>query len=162
MANMLTNIIKHTTLLTMPIIHVHGQLGNLSFGDTGERMRVYGPIKVAATIGSCLGEAGIKIIGETDPSTQEFVSARKLINAAEHIIFLGFGYDHTNLYRLGILDFTSRLVEKDNPKIWITGSAHGLSNSECGIIENKLNKKIDIDYQGDDALVFLRNRTPFS
>ena len=147
----------HTTLQTMAIIHVHGKLGNLHFGEPYGQARMYEPINDFVILPFCLGESGIKIISEADPGTDEFVSARKLINAAECIIFLGFGYDHINLYRLGILDFTSQPMNN----AWVIGSGHGLTDSECSIIEKKLHDNIQIDYQHYQILEFLRNKTPF-
>lgn len=114
----------------MAIIHVHGQLGKLSFGETNQRMRVYEPGNVSLalpSLPSCLGNDGIKIISETEENSEEFVSARRLINCAERIIFLGLAYDPTNLYRLGMCHPPSVNIDRNNSNTEITGSSYGLN-----------------------------------
>jgi len=151
----------HTTLLNIPIIHVHGQLGKLVFGDSMELARQYKSVVNSTTMLSCLREDGIKIIHEADPATREFTSARTLLIQAERIICLGFGYDRTNLYRLGMLNLTSDESNHRIRNVMIIGSSYGLTHNECNNHSKMLNGKIVLDRPNLKSLEFLREKTPF-
>jgi hypothetical protein len=83
-------------LKAFPLIHVYGQLGSLDpdspsfvhYGDTSARA-----VKIAAD--------GLRIIPEGRDESPEFEAARALLDAAERICFLGFGFDEMNVKRLG-------------------------------------------------------------
>lgn len=91
----------------IPIVHVYGQLGRYEplgetpkaddvvlFGDflIGEDPISPRRIRTAAD--------GIHLIDERDQTPSGFEQAHSLIREAEQIIFLGFGFDQTNLRRL--------------------------------------------------------------
>jgi hypothetical protein len=65
---------------------------------------------------------------------------------AETVLFMGFGYNKTNLERLGVIDL---------PKI-ATGSMRGLSNQECAEVARLSNGKIALG--GGDCMEFVRER----
>lgn len=77
-------ILEHS----IPIVHVHGSLGSYPrwhYGDT-----------------SNLWERGqeIKIVSELQDDTPEFHEASRLLNEAERVIVLGFGFNTDNVRRL--------------------------------------------------------------
>jgi hypothetical protein len=71
---------------------------------------------------------GIKIVDEVE-SDGEFQFAKQLVDTAEDIAFLGFGYLQTNLERLQA--FPS--ADPTDGRRWF-GSAFGLGDGERGIL----------------------------
>ena len=87
-------------LQNINFIHVHGQLGLLPWqAKNGASTNAYG----ASLTRERLIEAasGIKIIFEAG-ANEEFPRARKAIETADYIFFLGFGYHEENMQRLGM------------------------------------------------------------
>lgn len=115
-------------LASLPIIHLYGQLGSLpSLGGQG--------IEFGAEINpDVLTRAadGIQIIHEDVAKNPQFQRAHELLNSAERVCFLGFGYDRTNLGRLARYD--------QPPKQGVIGSAMGLTERECLLIRETLTK----------------------
>jgi hypothetical protein len=80
------------------IHHIHGRLGHLPW-QNGKFMRPYGsPVSSEAVQKSA---AGIQLAHDSDPRYLDSLSA-SLMEDAERIIFLGFGYASSNLKKLGI------------------------------------------------------------
>ena len=82
------------------IIHIHGQLGFLPWQS--ERSRLYKESQLSEHIQN--SAAGIKIIHddidlEKDP---EFRRAHEILNDAQIVYIIGFGYNETNVKRLSI------------------------------------------------------------
>ncbi|MCG2659562.1 MAG: hypothetical protein L6437_04880 [Kiritimatiellae bacterium] len=105
----------------IPLIHLHGSLGNLvGMGsdqlDYGSKLRP-----------DALAVAGrnIRVIHENLDNEPQFLEANKLICDAEIICFLGFGYDQINLDRLDI----NRMRAKDTKKL-IFGTAYEKGQAE--------------------------------
>ena len=88
-------------LNSIPIVHVHGQLGLLDWQTkVEEEARSYGgPLTKANLIKA---SQNIKIIHEDVEKDVEFAKARELIKEAERVYFLGFGYDTINMERLNV------------------------------------------------------------
>jgi len=84
-------------LSSIEIVHVHGSLGEYPiFGREGQ------PYKALETPEAVIEAASrILILSEADDDTKEFARARELLDQAERIIFLGFGYHSESLRRLG-------------------------------------------------------------
>jgi len=80
----------------MPIVHVHGQLGSLD-KNSGHYIGFEGKV-TPKIIERCIPE--IKIVHENVSETPEFIIARSLLQDAERICFLGFGYAEKNVQRL--------------------------------------------------------------
>ena len=113
---------------SIPIVHLYGQLGDLPLLgndgiEFGSRLNTDVVRKAAA---------GIQIIHEDVAKNPQFQRAHRLLNKAERVCFLGFGYDQTNLERLA--GYTPP------PKQGVIGSAKGLTNRECSIIRQTLTK----------------------
>jgi hypothetical protein len=122
-------------------------LGLLPWQGTGGRDYQTGLEPGAITF----GQKNIRIIHETfdldnDP---EFQRAYHLLAQATQIVFLGFGYDRTNLSRLRI-DFER--IDKD-----ISGSCLGFTHNEREQLRSDCSRKITLGEVTQDALMFLRN-----
>lgn len=84
----------------IPIIHVHGSLGNLPW-QSAENSQEVVPYDSKITVNNVASSAdSIKIVPEASTDTDEFIEARKLVLEAQHLLFLGFGYHPTNMRRL--------------------------------------------------------------
>lgn len=82
------------------IIHLHGSLSKLPWQGAAELVRPYKPDITVE--GLKLAASQIKIIHEDISNNPEFEAAQLLFESAKRIYFLGFGYDGTNINRLGI------------------------------------------------------------
>ena len=83
------------------ILHVHGRLGFLDYESTRTPRRSYGgpvsPSDILAT------SQGIRVPSQLpNDYGRDMVVAQEAIKQAKRVIFLGFGYDDTNLDRLGV------------------------------------------------------------
>jgi hypothetical protein len=87
----------------IPIVHLHGRLGFLPWQSEGES-RPYNHQVTADALR--IAAKNIKIIHEdiTDGRDGDFAAAKKLLAEADQIILMGFGYNSTNVERLGIRD----------------------------------------------------------
>lgn len=81
-----------------PIVHVYGKLRSL---DPGAKDFV--PYGGGTNYRDCLFKAtqGLQVIAEGRDDSTSFEKARQLLQTAEALCFLGFGFDKTNLRRLG-------------------------------------------------------------
>ena len=111
----------------IPIIHLYGQLGWLpwqkDYIESDEDSVPYGNAVNPQMLRRCV--QGINIVHEDIGSSLQFIEAHKLINAADRIYFLGFGYLPANVARLQLGDFLKK------PGIQIGGSSLGLVEREC-------------------------------
>ena len=86
-------------LSKIPIIHVHGRLGNLVW--QGEISRPYKP-RCYRKVEEISNQ--IIVIPEQEGTSPEFEEATKLMRVAKNVYFLGFGYHPKNLERLRVAD----------------------------------------------------------
>ena len=94
----------------IPIIHLYGQLGYLSWQNS-EAPREYGSKKLtgyqfkqmAKNIKTGFDSFDVK-------SDTKFIKTVQLINEAENIYFIGFGFDRFNLERLPIRRMTGKYI----------------------------------------------------
>jgi len=138
-------------LRSIPIIHLYGSLGNLPY--LGDDALEYGADTNPKNLRQAAG--GIKIINERDTGMEGFEQAQGLLKEAKAICFLGFGFDKTNLERLGLLPLSN------SKKIY--GSVLGLSELERKKVESMLGSSIGINLGKDDedSLAILRNYPVF-
>src|SRR5260370_41652988 len=89
----------------MPVIHLHGRLGFLPW-QSGES-RLYDSEITAESLRT--GANNINIIHEdiTDGRDKDFSEAKRLLADAEQVLLMGFGYNSTNVERLGIADLAA-------------------------------------------------------
>jgi hypothetical protein len=85
--------------------------------------------------------------------TEQFATAKKHIEWAQRVYFLGFGYHATNLGRLGV-------PESLKAKSPICGTTYGLTDQELYLVNKRLGRKLMDVGRGCDTLEFLRHAPP--
>ncbi|ATC65860.1 hypothetical protein CMV30_18970 [Nibricoccus aquaticus] len=132
----------------LKIIHVHGSLCPLP-GDanSSEPYRSYGDSSVERIQQSA---KSIKIIHEHNDDSPELGLARAELMAAERVCFLGFGFHPTNVRRLLIGGWVSRL------NFPLYGSAFDMTNAERSILAEPFNGKLHFTDRTWGCLTFLR------
>lgn len=138
-----------SALEAIPIVHVHGQLGVLPWQAGEGPRRPYEPdatpeaVKIAAD--------SIRVIHEAEDNDPVLIEARRLIDGAEAVVFLGFGYHEQNVRRLQLN------LEREYE--YLGGSIVGLTNLERDRINQRLfNSKLNFGHEGWGVLEFLRQR----
>ena len=112
-------------LSNIPIIHVYGSLGRLSWQNSGPDYEVpyntYSISNQPEEMAERLRNAGksIKILHEYKKPTVEFMRAHDLLEEVDRIYFLGYGYNPVNTKRL----LPGTLIKRNN--IW--GTAYKVS-----------------------------------
>lgn len=133
----------------IPIIHVHGRLGYLpwqDFAPQNERREYEALLKKEAIQ---IAASGIKIISDNLDDTAEFVQARDLMNKAERIGFLGFGYHPRNMERLKV----------PANKV-IRGTAYKYTTAEIQSLHNRYGR-LSLVALNHDCCNFFRNVLEF-
>lgn len=100
---------------------------------------------------------GIRVIGEERESADDrFREARRWVATADTIVFLGFGFDPTNLTRLGITRNSAFARRRSEIKVYAT--AHGLEEQEVRTAKALLLAGSQDQFGGPDegCLTFLR------
>jgi hypothetical protein len=88
-------------LIEFPITHVYGRLGD---PDTRSRVPIeYGGARQSHWTLSTAAEQ-LQIISEGRDDADSFATAKRHISQAQNVCFLGFGFDQTNVRRLGGTD----------------------------------------------------------
>jgi hypothetical protein len=150
--------------LKIPFIHVYGKIGSLPWqtGVYGDDLTIIDKNKKIVSYGNDIGKKNhpikvsmsvndmIKIMYDERKQEDELKTARKLIEEADRVLFLGFGYDESNLK---ILDMPNLLNGKS-----VYGTAFKCTKNEIIHIKNLLglrnNPKSEIyDF---DCLTLLR------
>jgi hypothetical protein len=128
----------------IPIVHLHGDLGALPWQKV-EASREYGAIVSVEEIK--VAASRIKIIHEdTADRDKEFGRAKEELGKATRIYFLGFGYNPTNMARLGVVDIREGIAE---------GTAHHLTPHEQAQIRTASFGKLTL--HGMDCIQLLQN-----
>jgi hypothetical protein len=129
---------------TVPVIHVHGKLGELDSED-GEA-RAFSPDLDGSILRKAV--AGIRILTEVDDEDPVLQSAREKLLQAERVCLLGFGYHPKNIERLGLKELAMRGE--------VVGSTLGFEPAEVeDITTNRVNLQNSIT-GGWEALAFLK------
>lgn len=149
-------------LCEIPFLHIHGSLGVLPWQSEFLKWDVpenpvpvpYGePIDVGIAFRSA---ENVRIISDEDVDSLEVVHlAKQQLLAAKSIYFLGFGYHKTNIERL-----LSRIEWPDGERPMISGSTHGLTETEKEVAERLIHgiKLCPFSFQ---IKTFLRNSRRF-
>lgn len=113
----------------VPIFHVHGRLGYLEHQTGFEPRRPYKPTASSEEILASSESIQVPAELQGKPLGREMVDARYAITSikAKQVVFLGFGYDSTNLRRLQIDDPRGGL--RWNAAKKYLGTAYGVSKS---------------------------------
>lgn len=111
-------------LKSLQIVHVYGSLGEV-WGDTADSIP-FGGHRPDHIAGFSISAANrLKVIPEGRDDGPTLTAARALVSGAERIAFLGFGFDATNVRRLGGPSIAPSPGQKT-----IVGTALGLTDSE--------------------------------
>ena len=89
---------ENTVKSVVRIVHVHGQVGELSTGAIGGNKLPYDTVPTHSAVQ--LAADGIIILPLADDSSDDFRTASEWVRSAEQVVFLGFGYHDENLRRL--------------------------------------------------------------
>lgn len=141
-------------LQKIPFIHVHGQMGFLPWQTSSDNdKRPYATTESEVAVRTAA--KGIKIVSEGNEESEEFVAARRSINDARRLHFLGFGYHETNMRRLGA---SFELFDKKE----VSGTCFGMTDAEQDLVLRRVNyslKHFGPANQGNHE--FLRNSKLF-
>jgi hypothetical protein len=118
-----------------PIVHVYGSLGSLD--NRQPNFVPYGGGGLS-TFSNHLATAasGLRIIAEGRDDSPELQRARSLISEADAHCFLGFGFDETNVARLGGTSMSMGLRKSDRGlyHLAFASTALGLTRTEADAI----------------------------
>ena len=121
------NISKNTILKSLPIIHVHGDLG--PYKNYGRHSPTI--IKAAAD--------SIKIVHESDNSSEEFKLADKVLAEAKTILFIGFGYHPQNMNKFKIFQSPVKYIDRSGKHHRVLGTHKGFKADAWGRIFDQYN-----------------------
>ncbi len=134
--------------MKIPIIHLHGRLGFLAWQGKPARpyFHKFDKTDLQAAV------EGIKIIHEdiTDGRDKDFSTAKALMAEAEQVLFMGFGFNQTNIERLGI---------RELPRVAMS-TAVGFVNQEKVRVLQACGSKVE--FRGGDCINFLREELQWS
>lgn len=134
--------IKAAEFLNGKIRHVHGSLGVLG---SNEGQRSYAPHSDAGTVARAAET--IRVIHEReDAKLRSEVST--LLTGAKRLLFLGFGYDRTNMARIG-------MDQLKHQAAW--GTCYGLQPGEIGAVNSRYKIQFEVS-QSATIEPLLRNR----
>ena len=105
---------------SIPIIHVHGSLGGLSALTSDGRP--YSPDLDPETVRHSASR--IIVVGEASGDTPEFEEARRRLEHAERIVFLGFGFHEASVRRLGV--FNKPWDDDRRSRVKVLGTSRGV------------------------------------
>jgi hypothetical protein len=131
----------------IPIIHLHGRLGALPWQK--DKTRPFEPKVDPHALAVSMDE--LKIIHEdiSDGRDADFEKAKALLKAADQILFMGFGYNKTNMDRLNIGDL------EPNKAI---GGAVGIGVRQRSLIRKDSSDKITLLPSNEDCLHMVQER----
>lgn len=107
-----------TMLKSIPIVHLHGHLGQLSWQHPDNHFDYGKRIKTSDDLLRVAKE--IVVIHERTDESEEYAQAQELLKQAGRVYLLGFGFGETNLKRLGLSKLYSGIT--------IRATALGLAN----------------------------------
>ena len=146
-----------TLTKNLPIVHVYGQLGLPDY-YRHNRARPYRSEVSPPIIATCLSSMflfteGSKQVRQYFRSEQGLID--QYVRQAENLCFLGFGYNETNLRRLGIDEnFTGDKI---------LGTAYGLGADERKRVRDRLGiPDSNLGGPNEGILDFLKNHAVFS
>lgn len=139
----------------IPILHLYGQLGYLPWQGK-DTSRVYKPCLSDTENDVEVREAAsqIRIIHDTFTASEDerFQKAHELIQDADRVLFLGFGYHTANIFRLN-LD-----AVRENMSYY--GTAYHLQTAQQTAVKRlfPVEKRVALGEIDDDILLFLKKK----
>jgi len=144
----------------VPILHVHGRLGYLEHQTDCGPCRPYKPTASPEEILISSKSIQIPVELEGKPLGAEMIDARDAITSKKtrQVIFLGFGYDSTNLRRLEIYHpITGWIADKS-----YLGTAYNLPRSMIEKLSQVSQGKLILGDQNTPIYQFLNNQNCWS
>ena len=121
----------------IPIVHAYGSLGEFDYRlDPAFGRRPYEATNDPMHLS--IAANGIRIIPEGRTNGKPFEAARKLLEHAETICFLGFGFDQANIDRLNLASVLLYSKERERPMPRIVISRLGKTNRQVTQILQEL------------------------
>lgn len=135
-------------LREIPIVHLHGLIGNLS--GFGGLFRNYDTEINPTTLR--IAADGIKIVHEGIENDPQFEYAQRILSESQRICFLGFGFHPLNVKRLG---FGGEFAYSHAS---LSASTYGLTGAERNQIDTLFSRSLSSNHGavGCDVLQFLR------
>lgn len=133
-------------LENIPIIHVHGTLGEFTEGQPN--YRDYNPNLTKQIIQT--SAKMIHLFHDSSPNAKDVkTKAKQLFNKAKSICLLGFGYHPVNIERIRVDEFIY--------KASMFGSTYGMGEAEMRAVRSMLGgDRITLGESNQDCLEFLR------
>jgi hypothetical protein len=151
------NVLEVTADMLPSIVHVYGSLGSYPYSDTSGWTRDFATRSTEDNI--IRSRDSIKVISENASldSTPAQTRAHALLEQAEQVIFLGFGYDEDNLRTLRLLKDDYSLT----PSCHVRGTAMHVTVQERFMIQSIMGRDRNhkpIRFGDDDmnCLMYLR------
>lgn len=126
----------------IPIVKVHGSLGEL-VDRASDHGRLYRPTTEPHLVEAAAD--GLKVLHEGTVDSPEFTEARRLIEAAGHVVLLGCAYHRPNMERLNL--------RTGQPGARI-GSGYGLTPFEARVVKSRFG--VAVGDSGWRSVRFLR------
>jgi hypothetical protein len=148
-------------------IHIYGSVGKFHPSITGVRdgiyFRQYSPELTADDLRE--GSKSIRVISESRDVTPELEAARACLSAADQIVFLGFGFDQTNMRRLAIPSLFADKFHANAARPSIRFTSLGLFDTEADRIKRDFGHFVFPDTQYfngncQDALRYIGSLMP--
>lgn len=136
---------------SLPIMHVYG---SLEFKYALQPRRQQSPPKIRPVDVERAAE-GIRIMSADRQNDNDKVTGRaaEVVLAADRIVFLGFGFDETNLARIGVRSDSAAWTGRNRE---IFGTAYGMLRGERNRVQRLIGTPIELGGEADDCLTFLR------
>lgn len=130
----------------IPIVHLHGRLGYLPWQR--KESRAYGDTGITAqSVNMAVKEMRVVHEDITDRD-KDFAEAKELLQAAERVYLMGFGFGARNVERIELPSL--------KPAVFY-GTAYGLTLSEMAYCKKQCGGNVTL-YNGSPCLEFLRNQ----
>ncbi len=122
------------------IVHAHGSLGTYPDKPYGTKRFDEAGLRSAA--------ASIRIVSDRLEDSQDFQQAQDLIGWAQHVVFLGFGYDEWTLRSL--------LAKSARARTHYYGTAFNLPDEIIGRVKKFFDNNIVLGGHGQNCALFLQ------
>jgi hypothetical protein len=129
----------YDTIRRLEMMHVYGSLGRHKTQAGSQPMRPYEPSDDAISLD--VAAAGINILSEDRDDSPEFQKGQDWFNWAEQICFLGFGFDETNVDRLGLYNVIDTKKKRGEGLPVVVFSAYHRTKAEVQHIKGLLFKE---------------------
>jgi hypothetical protein len=143
-----TNDVAAHKIRAMSIFHhLYGQLGSPLFLEPNARSgRDYSPDVTVESVKACLSQ--IWVLPEHPPGMKALKAGRMLIEQAEVVALLGFGYDPLNVTRLGL--------DRVDEHKFVIGTCYHLDADEQQRVWELCGVRIQLGRESEDCLALLR------